>query len=112
MKTIAKSNPVFVAKEDVCDTAGKVLKLKQMNENIKATAKAIYDKVSPAFEKQYGITLTAGLAKILELNLKQKSPNELRKERRHHYTQIKTDIENQLRETAFERLVVVKRSYL
>ena len=59
--------------------------------------KAVYDTLAPGFQSKYGISLSVGFTKVPSLNLHQKSLTEQRKERRHQLTQVKADIENEMR---------------
>ena len=99
-KTLA--NPVFVA-HDESERKGTGNILKPTQQLIKDTAKAIYDKVAPAFQKQCGVPLSEGLSKVTDMNLQYKTANDRRKDRRYHYSQVKINIENQMSETAFNR---------
>lgn len=104
LKGKAMKNPVFSASNEaskvgICN--GRALKPSQ--KEIKNTAKAIYEKVSPVFEKRYNVSLAKALSKVPDLELQHKSTNERRKERRHHYRESKHNIENQMAETAFLR---------
>ena len=45
--------------------------LKPTQQEIKDTAKAIYDKVAPAFQIPYGVSLSERLTKVTDLNLQQ-----------------------------------------
>ena len=102
LKGKALANPVFVAHDESQQkSTGNILKPTQ--QLIKDSAKAIYDKVAPAFQKQYGVPLSEGLSKVTHLNLQYKTANDRRKDRRYHYSQVKINIENQMSETAFDR---------
>lgn len=99
LKGKALKNPVFSAtneanKVGICN--GRVLKPSQ--KEIRNTAKAIYEKVSPIFEKRYNVSLAEALSKVPDLDLQHKTTNERRKERRHHYRESKHNIENQMAE--------------
>lgn len=104
LKGKALKNPVFNA-SDVANKAGKFSSrvLKPTQRDIKNTAKTIYDKVSPIFEKKYDVSLAEALSKVPNLGLQYKTVNDRRKERRQHYRESKKSIENQMAETAFLR---------
>mgnify|MGYP001799221107 CR=1 FL=1 len=96
------ANPVFGA-NNIASDSSRVLK--PTNQNIKDAVKAVYDTLAPSFQSKYGISLSVGLTKVPSLNLHQKSATEQQRERRHKLKQVKADIENQMRDTAFERSV-------
>ena len=104
LKGEATKNPVFNAESEASrlrSQNGRVVNPKK--RDIKNTAKAIYDKVSPVFEKNYGVTLAEALSKSPDLDLQYKSQNDTRCDRRSHYREAKASIESQLAETAFIR---------
>jgi len=105
LKGKAKVNPVFAALGEANKTRAKELSTKPSPTNIKNAAKAIYDKVSPLFEKSFNVSFAEGLSKVPELLLQHKTLNERRNDRRNHYRNTKEGIENQMEETAFLRQV-------
>lgn len=104
LKGKAIQNPVFNAANEAAKLRcqnGRVVKPSQ--RDIKNTAKALYNKLSPVFESNYGMTLAEALCKSPDLDLQYKSQNDKRSQRRNHYRQAKNNIENQIAETAFIR---------
>ena len=71
LKSRAPAYPVFVAhNESQLKRTGNV-GLTPTQQEIKDTAKTIYDKVAPAFQKPYGVSLSERLTKVTDLNLQQ-----------------------------------------
>ena len=105
LKAKAVKDPVFMA-SNVAHKAGKcssISVLKQNQRDIKNTAKTIYEKVSPVFEKKYNVSLAEALAKVPGLGVQHKTINERRNGRRQLYRESKKNIERQMSETAFLR---------
>ena len=106
LKAKAKSNPVFVARtaaQEYYTTPDP----KPLQKDVKTAAKEIYKAIDCVFEKRFKTSFADALSKVTELNLQHKSKNDIRKERRNHYKQNKEHIENQMKETAFLRLVLI-----
>lgn len=103
LKGKAKANPVFNAEDEAKKLRGNEQVVKPTQKDIITTAKAIYDKVAPPFEKEFKTTLAEALSKIPELNLQLKTKNERRQDRRNCYKKFKENVENQAKETSFLR---------
>lgn len=102
LKGKAKENLAIIATGEVNRLRGKQA-LKPTSTNIRNAAKAIYDKVSPLFEKTFNTSFAEGLSKVPGLDLQQKTVNEKRSDRRNQYRSTKENIEKQMEETAFLR---------
>lgn len=104
LKGKAYQNPVFSSENEAqklrCNN-GRVVKPSQ--REIKNTAKAMYNKLSPVFEQSYGMSFAEALSKLPGLDIQYKSKNDIRSDRRQHYRQFKENIEAQIEETAFIR---------
>lgn len=102
LKQRAMKNPVFCAEASTLrNPNGRVVSPTQ--KEIKNTAKAIYDKVSPIFEKNFNVSLAEALSNVSDIDLQHKSKNDKRQERRRHYQKSKESMEQQMEETAFLR---------
>lgn len=104
LKAKALQNPVFTANNEsskLRSSNGRVVK--PSKKDIKNTAKAIYEKVAPVFEKRFNMSFAEALTTIPDLNLQHESKSDKRKNRRHYYRQSKENTENQMAETAFSR---------
>lgn len=94
----AMQNPVFTATK-----VNPTPQVKPLQRDIKNTAKAIYDKVDPLFQKQFGTSFAEALSKVPAIDLQYNTPNQLRNKRRQLYRKNKENIEKQMEETAFLR---------
>ena len=103
LKGKALANPVFVAQNALEKSPNCSGVLKPTKQNIKDTAKAINDIVSPLFEKKFNISYAEALTKIKPLNLQMRTKNDRRQERRQQRKETRKNIENQMKETAFLR---------
>ena len=105
LKVKALNNPVIAAQDKLRKNSAvnSSTVLKPTQRDIKNTAQAVHDKVSPFFEQNYNVSFAEALSKVSELNLQHKSKSDQRRERRQHYIQTKKNIENQMAETALLR---------
>lgn len=103
LKGKAKLNPVFTAHNEGEKLRNLIPVAKPLQRDIQNTAKAIYEKVAPAFEQTFDTSFAEALSKIPELNLQHKDKDERRKDRRNFYRKSKENVEKQMEDTAFLR---------
>ncbi|KXJ04729.1 hypothetical protein AC249_AIPGENE8671, partial [Exaiptasia diaphana] len=102
LKGKAKANPVFSANLEAERLRKKQHEMINPTQaDAKRTAKAIYQCVSPQFEKVFKQSLAEALSQNTELNLQHKTKAERRKERRDNYRKGKENIEAHMKETSF-----------
>ena len=103
LKGKAQQNPVNAASESANVLREPVRKVSPTQKEIKTTARAVYNRVAPAFQEKYNISLANALSKVPELNLQIMTKNQQRDKRRQHYRATKENVEKQMEETAFKR---------
>ena len=102
LKKKAQSNPVLRAH----NAAAKLTSPKPMRSDVKKSAKAIYEAISPTFKETFGTSFSKALASVPELQLQtrnSKTNHSSRKNRREQYRKAKENIEEQMKDTAFLR---------
>jgi hypothetical protein len=106
LKGRIKSSPVLRAHNEAAKLKSPSVKPKR--SDVKKSAKAIYEAISPTFKNTFGTSFAEALASVPESQLQTKKiPNkdnqEKHKVRREQYRKAKENIEEQMKDTAFLR---------